>query len=435
MPVGQRAAAGRTGADQRSRLDRRLGAEQRVPEPRGRSAPNRCGSSAPGRAGSAAARSASSASSGTSPQHAHVLGVVGSPIVAPSTSGATRRRAWPASVAVPPPAARLGVRGGRLRRQRQRRAAGRVGRARPARRALPGASPAERRRETATRSGRVATRPTVAAAPVAVRSRRRSARAAGPRRAAGAWRPAGVDDARPAGRRARRRRCRPAARRRGRSTVDVEASAAAAAQRRPSRVTSGSTSSATGVEQRACRAGRAAGRRAATRPQRRVRAVDAGQPACEQPVADRPLLEAVQLDRQRVGRLVLARQDRAQPQPLAQERPAGCSRNRHQVVQVDRSPRRRRRQRPGQERRPRAAAARQRAAPRRTTRVEAERPGRAEPPGSKLRASNGCSGWRTSDASRTGPGAAAVRSSASSSSPSGTAGGRRRRCARRPRCR
>ena len=84
----------------------------------------------------------------------------------------------------------------------------------------------------------------------------------------------------------------------------------------------------------------------------------AGQPRVEQPLADAPLLEPVELDRQRVLDLVGVVGD-ADAQPLAQERPHRALDEAHEVVELDQRALERR-QRLGEERRARRALAGQR---------------------------------------------------------------------------
>ena len=65
-----------------------------------------------------------------------------------------------------------------------------------------------------------------------------------------------------------------------------------------------------------------------------VRRVDAGEPRVEQPLADAPLLEAVELDRQVVLHLV-GEVAEADAEPLAQERPHRVLREAHEVVELE----------------------------------------------------------------------------------------------------
>ena len=153
----------------------------------------------------------------------------------------------------------------------------------------------------------------------------------------------------------------------------------------------------------------------------------AGEPGVEQPIADAPLLERVELDRQRV----VERRRRTSLPP----RPRRWRRNARDRV-LDEA-RRARRARPRGSALARQAVRRGTAAwrpgrppapaRRRARRVEAPRPlAGTSPPAAKLRGSNGCSGCSTITRSRAGAavGGRAVRSTTSSSSPSGTAGGR-----------
>ena len=67
----------------------------------------------------------------------------------------------------------------------------------------------------------------------------------------------------------------------------------------------------------------------------RLLAADAGQPGPQQPVADAPVREALDLDRDRVvGLLTLV--DGGQPEPLSQETADRVLEEPHQVVELDR---------------------------------------------------------------------------------------------------
>ena len=139
--------------------------------------------------------------------------------------------------------------------------------------------------------------------------------------------------------------------------------------------------------------------------------VDAAEARLEQPLADVPALEAVELDREGVGDLVVE-VAHAHVEPLAQEGAHRVLDEADEVVELDHVAAGGR-QRAGEERRRLGARGGERAGAAERDRVEAPT-GLA--PASKLRGSNGCSGWRV-----TTPASASI---ASSSSPTGTAGGR-----------
>jgi hypothetical protein len=109
-----------------------------------------------------------------------------------------------------------------------------------------------------------------------------------------------------------------------------------------------------------------------------------GQPVAQQPVADRPAAQPVQLDRQRVGRPVLAGEQR-QPDPLAQEPLHRVLQEGDQVVQGDQpAVVTGRGQRGGQERRRRRRRTGRGQRPGQLGPVEAERPRQAQRRGGEV---------------------------------------------------
>ena len=152
--------------------------------------------------------------------------------------------------------------------------------------------------------------------------------------------------------------------------------------------------------------------------------VDTDQAGREQPVADGPRAQPVELDRHGIVEVVVDVVD-ADAEAPAQERPCRVLDERDEVVEVDeRGVERPPAARGGTVRAPTRGACRARAPSRALPSKLHAWPGRGAP-SSKLRASNGCSGCSTTTWPRARPLAAtAVASITSSSSPIGTDGGR-----------
>ena len=231
------------------------------------------------------------------------------------------------------------------------------------------------------------------------RRRSRSARAAGPRPGSAAWGPAG--STRPAAGSARRRRgtarrgCRPAAARRAARRPRRRP---AAARRGPAAAaaTSGSTSSSRPVSSASPSAPGGSSPRRHSACRQRSRSWPASRSrSSRSPIAH--VGQPVQLDRQRVGRLLGAGRTTGSPTRCRRNPLHRVLEEAHQLVQPDG-----RRPRPGPgpagragtRRRPLRSGGGQRAG--QLGPVEAERPPGGQLAGAKLRGWNGCSGCRTS---------------------------------------